>query len=65
MVDGSIIKFKLISFYLQWHSPSFSEKDILRLIEILRIKFELSCGIIVYDKLKKTYRILINKSAIA
>ena len=46
-------------------TDSFSDKDILRLIEILKIKYDLSCGKIVYDKMNNTYRIRINKSSMA
>jgi LAGLIDADG DNA endonuclease family len=61
MDDGSYNKIKN---NLILCTDSFSEKDILRLIEILKIKYDLSCGIIVYDKIKNTSRIRINKSSI-
>lgn len=44
-------------------TDSFSEEEVLRLIDILRNKFNLSCGIIKYNKNNNSYRIRINKSS--
>ena len=55
-------------------TDSFSKDDVLRLINLLTIKFNISCGIVKMKRLKSTrlsdspleyyYRIRINKSSI-
>jgi len=45
-------------------TDSFYKEDALRLINILVKKFNLSCGLIHYNKIKNIYRIRINKSSI-
>jgi len=61
MDDGSFNKSKgnltLCTDYL-------SKEYVLRLIHILKTKFNLSCGLINYNKNKNSYRIRINKSSI-
>jgi hypothetical protein len=49
MDDGSYNKIKQ---NLTLCTDAFSEQDVLRLIEILKTKFNLSCGLILYDKKK-------------
>lgn len=60
MDDGSYNKIK--NNLILW-TDSFSEEEVLRLIDILRHKFNLSCGLIKYDKNNNSYRIRINKSS--
>lgn len=59
MDDGSYNKIK---HNLTLCTDSFYEEDVLRLIYILKNKFNLSCGLINYKK-DKSYRIRINKSS--
>lgn len=59
MDDGSYHK---KGHYLILCTDSFSEEDVLRLIYILKNKFNLFCALIVRKK-DKAYRIRINKSA--
>jgi hypothetical protein len=64
MDDGSYNKIKQ---NLILCTDSYSKEDVLFLIEILKNKFGLSCGIINYKKTKDgrdSYRIRINKSSI-
>lgn len=60
MDDGSYNKIKN---NLILCTDSFSEEEVLRLIDILRNKFNFSCGLIKYDKNNNSYRIRINKSS--
>ena len=63
MDDGS---FNQIKHNLTLCTDSYSKEDVLFLIDILKSKFSLSCGLINYSVNKqgdKTFRIRINKSS--
>jgi hypothetical protein len=65
MDDGS---FNKIKGQLILCTDSYSKEDVLFLISILTKKFDLSCGLINYKKIKdgkNSYRIRINKSSMA
>jgi hypothetical protein len=64
MDDGSFFKSKEQIILC---TDSYSKEDVIRLIYILKNKFNLSCGLINYSKNKNIlyYRIRINKSSMS